>query len=136
MELWTITVIIVESAAQVFYTALHNATACLLLKEICSDILTDEAHHLKFQNERMYLIFQQQKFYNKAISIGLYALLFFATIHAIWFAHGKTLKAGGVLKTEFMKQMYYRFFKSMQFLHAPRQQELNGLQFPEAGVLF
>ena len=48
MELWTITVIIVESAAQVFYQSLHDATGCDLLKEICVDILKDEAHHIKF----------------------------------------------------------------------------------------
>ena len=84
----------------------------------------------------MYILFQQKKFYNKAISIGLYAVLFFATIHAIWLAHGKALKAGGVAKPEFMKQMYYRFFKSMQFLHAPQPQEATALQYPEASVLF
>ena len=61
MELWTITVIIVESAAQIFYKALHDATGCALLKSICNDILIDEAHHIKFQNERMYMIFQQKK---------------------------------------------------------------------------
>ena len=136
MELWTITVIIVESAAQVFYKALHDATDCALLKGICNDILIDEAHHIKFQNERMFMIFKEKNFYNKAISIGLYALLFFATIHAIWLAHGKALQAGGVNKSGFMNQMYYRFFKSMQFLHAPQPEAQNSLQFPEAGVLF
>jgi len=83
MELWTITVIIVESAAQIFYAALRDATSCLLLQSICADILIDEAHHIKFQNERMYAIFERKSFYDKAISVGLYGLLFFGTIHAI-----------------------------------------------------
>lgn len=123
MELWTITVIIVESAAQVFYQALHDATNCRLLKSICTDIIIDEAHHIKFQNERMAIIFQRKNFYNKALSLLLYSLLFFATIHAIWFGHRKALKAGNVSKTSFMRQMYYKFFKSMQFLHAPHKEE-------------
>lgn len=38
MEMWTITVIIVESAAQVFYEALKNASDCKLLKSICEDV--------------------------------------------------------------------------------------------------
>lgn len=124
MELWTIAVIIVESAAQIFYKALHDATNCNLLKEICNDILLDEAHHIKFQNERMYIIFHRKSFYNKAISIGLYEILFFATIHAIWFSHGKAFRAGNVSRKEFMNQMYYKFFRSMQFIHAPHEEQL------------
>ena len=123
MELWTIAVIIVESAAQVFYEALHDATKCKLLRSICNDILIDEAHHIKFQNERMHIIFQRKSFYNRAISIGFYGLLFFGTIHAIWFGHKKAFLAGGVSKKDFMRQMYYKFFKSMQFLHAAHKEE-------------
>ena len=123
MELWTIAVIIVESAAQVFYKALHDATDCQLLKSICNDILIDEAHHIKFQNERLFIIFQKKNFYVKAISLLLYSILFFATIHAIWFGHGKTLKAGNINKKNFMRLMYFKFFKSMQFLHAPLEKE-------------
>lgn len=118
MELWTITVIIVESAAQIFYAALRDATHCRLLQSICQDILIDEAHHIKFQNERMYSIFQKKSFYNKAISIGLYAVLFFGTMHAIWWGHRNTFKAGGIARTDFFRMMYYKFFRSMQFLHS------------------
>ena len=121
MELWTITVIIVESAAQIFYAALRDATQCTLLKSICNDILIDEAHHIKFQNERMFIIFREKSFYSKAISLLFYSILFFMTIHAIWFAHGKAFVAGNVSRKDFMREMYYKFFKSMQFLHSPQK---------------
>lgn len=125
MELWTITVIIVESAAQIFYQALHDATNCKLLRSICNDIIVDEAHHIKFQNERMHIIFQQKSFYNKALSLLFYSVLFFGTIHAIWLGHRKAFKAGGVNKKDFERQMYYKFFSSMKFLHeSPRDQIL------------
>lgn len=117
MELWTVAVIIVESAAQVFYQALHDATGCKLLKGICTDILIDEAHHIKFQNERLWIIFQRKGFYNKALSLLLYSVLFFGTIHAVWFGHSKAFKAGGVDRTEFMRAMYYKFFSTVKFLH-------------------
>ncbi len=117
MELWTVTVIIVESAAQVFYKALHDATHCPLLRQICTDILIDEAHHIKFQNERLWVIFQQKGFYNKAISLLLYSILFFGTIHAVWFGHRRAFKAGGVDRAEFMRSMYYKFFSTVKFLH-------------------
>ncbi|HHZ64671.1 MAG TPA: ferritin-like domain-containing protein [Flavobacteriales bacterium] len=118
MELWTIAVIIVESAAQIFYEALREATDCELLQSICNDIMIDEAHHIKFQNERLFIIFQNKGFYNKALSIAAYSILFFGTIHAIWLGHGKALKAGGVNKSEFMRRMYYMFFKTIKFLHS------------------
>ncbi len=123
MELWTITVIIVESAAQVFYQCLHDATHCKLLKSVCNDIIIDEAHHIKFQNERMHMIFRDKNFYSKALSLLLYSFLFFGTIHAIWFGHKKAFIAGGVNKKEFMQKMYYKFFSSMKFLHESFREE-------------
>ncbi len=118
MELWTITVIIVESAAQIFYQALHDATDCLLLRSICRDILLDEAHHIKFQNERLHRILNRQSFYRRAAGIGIFGVLFFGTIHAIWYGHRKAFQAGGVGKREFMQRMYYKFFNSLKFGHA------------------
>ncbi len=123
MELWTITVIIVESAAQIFYKALHDASGCKLLKSICNDILIDEAHHIKFQNERLLLIFRRKAFYNKVITVGFYGLLFFGTIHAIWYGHRKAFIAGGLNKSDFMQQMYHKFFRSMQFIHHSQSAE-------------
>lgn len=116
MELWTIAVIIVESAAQIFYQALHDATKCPLLRRICTSILKDEAHHIKFQNERLWIIFQRKSFYAKAFSLLCYSVLFFFTIHAVWFGHARALKAGGVDRQEFMRGMSYKFFNSMKFL--------------------
>lgn len=117
MELWTIAVIIVENAAQVFYQALHDATRCTLLRAICTDILHDEAHHIKFQNERPFTIFQRKSVYGKALALLLYAALFFGTIHAVWFGHRKAFRAGGVGHAEFMRAMYYKFFSTVTFLH-------------------
>ncbi len=126
MELWTITVLIVESAAQIFYQALSDASNCPLLKSICNDILIDEAHHIKFQNERLWKIFEHKGFYQKALSIGLYGILFFGTIHAVWFGHKRAFRAGGVNKKEFMRQMYYKFFNSLKYSHSkPAPMESN-----------
>ncbi len=118
MELWTITVIIVESAAQLFYKSLEEATQCELLKSICKDILIDEAHHIKFQNERLHIIFNQKPFYSKIVSLIGYSVLFFLTIHTVWFGHKKAFIAGNVNKNSFMKQMYYKFFNTLKYIHS------------------
>lgn len=117
LETFTITVIVAEYAAQVFYQALSNATDCRLLKSICDDILKDEAHHIKFQNERLKHFFQDKSVYAKALAVTLYCLFFFGTIHAIWFDHNKAFRAGGIDKREFFRMMYQKFFKTISFLH-------------------
>ncbi|HRH39736.1 MAG TPA: ferritin-like domain-containing protein, partial [Flavobacteriales bacterium] len=124
MELWTLTVVIVESAAQIFCQALYDATSCPLLKAICNDILVDEAHHIKFQNERLHIIFQRKGFYNRAFALLLYSGLFFAVIHAVWFGHRRALKAGGVDHATFMRRMYYKFFGTVKFLHREAEPEV------------
>jgi hypothetical protein len=57
MESWTLAVITVESVAQVYYQALKDATKCAFLKQICTDILMDEAYHIEFQTQRMTTIY-------------------------------------------------------------------------------
>lgn len=117
MEAWTITVVIVESAAQLFYQSLHDATDCPLLQSICSDILIDEAHHIKFQNERLHIIFNRKRTYIKSLSVIFYSILFFGTIHAVWFGHRKAFKAGGVSRSTFMQKMHYKFFNTIRYIY-------------------
>jgi hypothetical protein len=117
LESFTIVVVVAEYAAQVFYQALHDATNCDLLKSISIDILKDEAHHIKFQNQRLLTFFKEKSVYAKAFAVTWYCLFFFGTIHAIWLDHNKALKAGGMNKREFFRMMYQKFFKTISFLH-------------------
>lgn len=123
MEIWTIAVIIVESAAQLFYKALHDATKCTLLKSICNDILIDESYHIQFQSERLKAIFEKKSFYAKAISLAFYQIFFFGTTHAIWFGHKRAFKAGGYSRKRFMQIMYCKFFKVMYRMHTEENNE-------------
>jgi hypothetical protein len=94
MELWTIAVITVECAAQIFYQALKDATDCTLLKQICTDILIDEAAHITFQRERLYIIFNQKNFFSKWIAYHTYFCFFISTSLVVWFEHKTFFKAG------------------------------------------
>lgn len=113
MEIWTLAVITVESAAQVFYQSLKDATACSLLKQICTDILIDEAYHIDFQCERMDMIFNAKTNRWKSISSLVYPVFFFATSLIIWFAHKNTFQAGGVHYNRFMRKMRYKYAKTL-----------------------
>jgi len=113
MEIWTLAVITVESAAQVFYQCLKDATGCKLLKQICTDILIDEAYHIDFQTERMAIIFETKSFISRFISRLVYPVFFFATSLVVWHAHKKLFKAGGTGFEKYMEKMKYKYFKTL-----------------------
>ncbi len=114
IEMWTITVIIVESYAQIFYKAVHDATNCKLLKEICVDILKDEAYHIKFQQERLSQIVAHKSFWGKQISLVFYKVLFYVITLSVWIAHRKAFKAGG-LNFGLYAEKALRKFKYMEY---------------------
>ncbi len=124
MEMWTITVLIVEHAAQVYYQAIKEATRCNLLQEICTDILIDEAHHIQFQRERLSIIFNRKPTWKKAIASFIYHLHFKITYRAIWFAHGQAFEAGGYPYYRFKRLMHYKFNQSMNLLEKAAKEKL------------
>jgi hypothetical protein len=94
MELWTLAVITVESAAQIFYQCLKDATKCRLLQEICTDILIDEEEHIYFQQERLGAIYSEKGRFLKIFTLYAYPIFFFCTALTVWAAHRKVFKAG------------------------------------------
>jgi hypothetical protein len=113
MEIWTLAVITVESAAQVFYQSLKDATGCKLLKQICVDILIDEAYHIDFQTERMAIIFNSKSSAGKLAGRNIYLFFFFATSLIVWLAHGKLFKAGGTGFKKYIRKMKYKYLKTL-----------------------
>ena len=113
MEIWTLAVITVESTAQIFYQALKDATDCSLLKQICSDILIDEAYHIDFQTERLAIIFGSKSFMGKMLMRNMYTLFFFSTSLVVWFAHKKLFCAGGINFKKYLRKMKFKYIKTI-----------------------
>ena len=113
MELWTLAVITVESTAQVFYQSLKDATHCTLLKQICTDILIDEAFHIDFQMERFSMIYERKNPVSKFLCLHIYKLFFFSTITVVWFAYKKCFKAGNTGLDRYYKKMSLKFNKTI-----------------------
>lgn len=113
MEMWTLTVITVESAAQIFYQSLKDATNCTLLKEICTDILIDEAPHITFQQERLAVIFNAKTMAGMALSYYWYKFFYKATALVVWMAHKKLFKAGGNEFKKYWKKMNLKLEKTV-----------------------
>ncbi|MEO8412501.1 MAG: ferritin-like domain-containing protein [Ginsengibacter sp.] len=113
MELWTLAVITVESTAQVFYQSLKDATGCILLKQICTDILLDETFHIDFQLQRFMMIHANKNEFSKKVSYYLYKLFYFSTITLIWFAYRRCFLAGHNDFHSFWKKMKLKFTKTI-----------------------
>lgn len=112
MESFTLTVLTLESAAQVYYQCIKDATNCSLLKQICTDILVDEAAHIKFQTQRM------QQLYNLKSSLGKwfcnywYAFFYSCTSAVVYATHRKAFNAGNVNAVKFAYKMYCKYNKT------------------------
>jgi hypothetical protein len=113
MEFWTIAVITVESTAQLFYQCLKNATSCRLLQQICTDILIDESAHIKFQTERLAIIYSHKSKFFRFIAYWFYTCFFFTTSLVVWFAHKRLFKAGHLDFGTFWKKMRLKFKKTI-----------------------
>ncbi|MEP6747389.1 MAG: ferritin-like domain-containing protein [Bacteroidota bacterium] len=120
MELWTITVIIVESTAQIFYQSLKDATGCILLKQVCTDILIDEAAHINFQLQRLVIIFSVKPVLQKIICFQLYRIFYFSVILVVWAAHHKLFKAGNNNIFKYLGKMNLKFKKTIQKLQTDK----------------
>ncbi|MEP7230734.1 MAG: ferritin-like domain-containing protein [Ginsengibacter sp.] len=122
MELWTLTVITVESAAQLFYQSLKDATGCKLLKQICTDILIDEAFHIEFQCERFRLIYESKRPLSKLLFFYFYKFFYFSIIILVWFVYRRTFTAGKNDFNSYWKKMKMKFKKTIGGLKEPEIQ--------------
>lgn len=114
MELWTLAVLVVESTAQLFYQSLKNATSCMLLKEICTDILIDEAYHITFQTERLAILYENKSPFSKNWRQPAYKLFFFLVSQLVWFAHSSLFKAGGLSYDRYNFKMTHKYNKTIK----------------------
>ncbi len=124
MELWTLAVITVESTAQIFYQSLKGATGCQLLKQICTDILIDEAFHIDFQCERFRLIYESKKPIPKFACFYLYKWFYFSIIILIWFVYRRTFIAGKNDFNSYWKKMNMKFRKTIGKLKKSEHQKV------------
>lgn len=113
MEWWTLAVITVESAAQVYYQCLKDATNCSLLKQVCTDILIDEAYHIDFQVERMKIIYNSKPGGLRWLRKQFYGLFYFTTTLTVWLAHKKVFKAGGNNFKRYFRKMTLKYIKTL-----------------------
>lgn len=124
MEWWTLAVITVESTAQVYYQCLKDATNCALLRQICTDILIDEAYHIDFQLQRMQMIYAAHNRVARNWRFYFYQVFYYGTIMVVWLAHRRVFAAGGVGFKKYLRKMHAKFRKTIQRIPAKAYRDL------------
>lgn len=119
METWTLAVVVVESTAQIFYQSLKDATNCELLKQICTDILIDEAYHITFQTERLAIIYEGKNNFSKAWRRIFYKYFFYATATLVWIGHRRLFKAGGNSFDSYSRAMEHKYLRTLRKMTSP-----------------
>jgi hypothetical protein len=95
LELLLVVLLTAELIGEVYYRAVRAATACPTLRAICSQLLRDEAMHVRFHIERFRFLRHGRWRMRTVIQDGLWAGFFSATCLAVWTKHGRTLRLGG-----------------------------------------
>jgi len=95
MEVWTTPVVMIETLAVIYYNAIRRATRSAPLRVICAQILADELPHLRFQCERLAILFRQRSRLGMALTMFGHRLAFLMIVTLVWIGHRRALRAGG-----------------------------------------
>jgi hypothetical protein len=109
MEIWSASVLMVETMAQIYYKALRDSERCELLGEICADILADEVHHLRFQIERVRTYYAGRSMIGRAATRLVYKSIYTVIVSAVWFAHRHALRQGELTLFKFWSASWRKF---------------------------
>ena len=107
---FTISVLaIAEVISAVYYQGLKLATRSKILRQICNQILWDEAHHLQFQAAAMEMIHHQRSSWKRSFMPIFRRVLLSGTIVLVWWQHGRVLRAGGYRSGRFWKECWQEY---------------------------
>lgn len=98
-----------ELIAKIYYAALHAATGSIVLRRICEQILRDEAMHVRFQSERLWILRRGRGRIARDGAVALQGLLFFMTCVVFWISHRRMLRAGGFSLRRFARRARNEF---------------------------
>lgn len=119
MEIWSASVLMVETMAQIYYKALRDSGRCELLAEICADILADEAYHLKFQIERARLYYRGRSSLARLVTGMGYKSLYAVIVSSVWIAHHRALREGGLTFLRFWNASWRKFYGHWRLMIKP-----------------
>ena len=98
-----------EIIAVPYYRALCAATSSFLLQAICSEILGDEAAHLRYQASMLARLGAQRAHWVDRIISRVHQLFLLATCYVVWVEHGQVFRAAGYSRQGFLTEAFWEF---------------------------
>jgi hypothetical protein len=128
---WASVVVMVESMAEIYYTAVRRLVPCPRLTAECTRILRDEVQHIRFQCEHLASTRRRlPRIFRTALRAAEGA--FYAVVcTAVWIAHGRLLRASGMPLVKFAREAA-RKFQFMQRLMRPERYDFQSVDHPPA----
>jgi len=91
----SITVLVTaEIIAKVYYAALRDATASLILRCLCDQILRDELMHVQFQVQHLAVLRSHRSRLGMVVTMALQRFLFLGATSVVGIFHRRTLSEG------------------------------------------
>ncbi|MCA1593254.1 MAG: hypothetical protein LC754_11515 [Acidobacteria bacterium] len=111
-ELSVTVLITAEIIALVYYAALKECTASVVLGKICDKILADETAHVEYESEVLNCIRNAKpKLLRRAANLQ-HRILFFGTVLVVYREHRSVLKRGGYGLREFRSACWSEYRKA------------------------
>jgi len=109
LEISIAVLITAELIAQVYYDALRGATESIVLRQLCVQILGDEASHVEFQAERLGILRAGRRLPLYWATMLFQRALFAATCCAIWPVHRPVFRSGGFTFARYWREAWRCF---------------------------
>ena len=117
LELSIMVLVTAEIVAQVYYVALRESTRSTALRSICTQILHDEEHHVRFQCERLALFASRRSWLQLAIRRTFQRFLMVATLPIVWASHRRAYQAGGYPFSRYVSETWLAFHQALIRMH-------------------
>ncbi len=109
-------IVMVEVHAMLYYAAVRRATSSPVLRQVCSQLLRDEVPHIRFQCERLAMLHRGRNRVFRAVTLGTHRAFFTTLTLAVWFGHGRTLRAGGLTFRRYWRNAWTQMGKAWRLM--------------------
>jgi hypothetical protein len=102
-----------EIIAKIYYPALSEATASIVLRAICEQIHREEIAHVEFQTEQLARIRAGRPALGIWATRFLHRLLFYPTLMVVGLSHRMALRRGGLSLWQFFLRWHREFVRDL-----------------------
>jgi hypothetical protein len=109
-----------EIIAKIYYPALREATASIVLRAICAQIHREEIAHVEFQTEQLARIRAERPAYGIWATRVLHRMLFYPTLMVVGLSHRIALRRGGLTLRQFFIRCHREFVRDLAAMEPQR----------------